>query len=209
MGAESISIDTLRNVFCSENVSVDTGRHVICSETVSVDTARKRTSSLFGCTTLSIILAAKSLTDKFALTTYQPVILEQLLIGHVRSFNFALKVKELLITDGLYSVTGVYDIDHLLSKPLAYDASLKKATSTVYAIAAVLGSAVNISIDDFAVDNQSGGRPTCKEVLNNLFSWTDKLPHRQINVFVRNGTLTILQRGKETGTVTIKQEHPY
>jgi hypothetical protein len=204
---ETVSVDTARNLLISvhETVSVDTKRNMlsVVHETIIVDTARKRISSLTGHTSLSVTLAAKSLTDRFTLVTRQPAVLDQLFTGYLKDFNYVFKAKTVSVTGGSKTVTGVYDIDDLLTKPLALSTYNKTAENIMTIIAELVGRDLNVNIDNYDVSMANGTKPTYKDVVSNLFGWSDKIPIRQINVFIRGGVINVLQRGKETETVEI------
>lgn len=44
---------------------------------------------------------------------------------------------------------------------------------------------------------------TYNSILSSLFSWADAAPRLQVNVFIRNGTIYALQRGKETDVINL------
>lgn len=156
------------------------------------------------CTLLRITLAAKALTDKFTLQTRQPIALNQIITGQIKDFSFTFKAQKCSVSTGTVTVDGIYDIEQLLNKPVAYTVTEVTAVNTAQAVAAALGREVNISIVDYHTHNMSSNKPTCKTLFSNLFGWTDKVPHRQINVFLRGGVIHVLQRGKESGIVTIQ-----
>ena len=67
-------------------------------------------------------------------------------------------------------------------------------------IANALGLKTYIKIQDFKntqLENYIDNYTTYLDILTSAYSWSSKLPHRQINVFIRDDTLYVLQRGLE------------
>lgn len=62
----------------------------------------------------------------------------------------------------------------------------------------------NIKIQDFTPYNLSGNTNiTYADLISTLFSWTSRLPQRQINVFIRGNVLHCIQRGLEDSAFDI------
>lgn len=79
-----------------------------------------------------------------------------------------------------------------------------KATDILIRTAVYLGLTPNIRIQNFTPYNLSGNTNiTYSDLISTLFSWTARLPQRQINVFIRGGTLHVIQRGLESSTFDI------
>lgn len=79
-----------------------------------------------------------------------------------------------------------------------------KATDIIIRTADYLGLTPNIRIQNFTPYNLSGTTNiTYSDLISTLFSWTSRLPQRQINVFIRGGTLHCIQRGLENSAVDI------
>ena len=69
-----------------------------------------------------------------------------------------------------------------------------------------LGLTPNIQIDDFTPYGVGeNSNITYRDLLSSIFSWTSRLPQRQINVFIRGGTLHCIQRGKENSVFDISE----
>lgn len=78
------------------------------------------------------------------------------------------------------------------------------ATDIIIRTAVYLGLTPNIRIQNFTPYNLSGNTNiTYSDLISTLFSWTSRLPQRQINVFIRGGTLHVIQRGLESSTFDI------
>lgn len=79
-----------------------------------------------------------------------------------------------------------------------------KATDIIIRTAVYLGLTPNIRIQNFTPYNLSGTTNiTYSDLISTLFSWTSRLPQRQINVFIRGKTLYCIQRGLEDSTIDI------
>ena len=102
----------------------------------------------------------------------------------------------------------MYDIEDILNKGVhnifnpPIDAVNVKAGNTMQALASVLGKTLNIDITDF-YPATFPTTPTGKELISALFGWTDKIPQKLVNVFIRGNVINVLERGKETGVVEV------
>lgn len=153
---------------------------------------------------LTINLASKSLTDRFTLLTPDIVSIDQIITGKIKDFSYTFKVSEISRSNDMTTVAGVYDVDDMLNKPLAMSSNGYSAAQLMNLIANQLGKTAVVNIDDFYPKPQDdSSRPTAKEVISNCFNWTDKIPHRLINVFERQGVINVIQRGKETNSFKI------
>lgn len=79
-----------------------------------------------------------------------------------------------------------------------------KAADYVDKCAEYFGFTANSNFDNFTPTNIDDDTDiTYADLISSLFSWTSKLPQRQINVFIRGGTLHCIQRGKENSVFDI------
>lgn len=91
-------------------------------------------------------------------------------------------------SDGNKTIIGVYP----------------KAIEIISKVAAYFGLAADVHIDDFTPSNLQGDEKiTYFDLLNSVFSWTSRVPQRQINLFIRGNTLHCIQRGKESSIFDI------
>ena len=91
-------------------------------------------------------------------------------------------------SDGNKTIIGVYP----------------KAIEIISKVAAYFGLAADVHIDDFTPSNLQGEEKiTYFDLLNSVFSWTSRVPQRQINLFIRGNTLHCIQRGKESSIFDI------
>ncbi|MBR0288127.1 MAG: hypothetical protein IJQ82_04035 [Selenomonadaceae bacterium] len=83
------------------------------------------------------------------------------------------------------------------------------ATQLVKAAARALGfnnSNMEIRMDDFKPSNIDGNSAiTYADLISNLFSWTSRVPQRQVNVFIRGDKFYCIQRGKENKNATNRE----
>lgn len=80
------------------------------------------------------------------------------------------------------------------------------ASDYISDFAKYLGLTPNIHIEDFTPYNIVGNtNVTYRDLLNSVFSWTSRLPQRQINVFIRGDTLHCIQRGMEESVFDISE----
>lgn len=168
----------------------------------------------YGVTAINISLNEKTLSDEFTFDITQPMEINETVQGYLLDYPFHFIVEEITQTDLIRSVKGRYNVDEQLytwfQMPYGDDGddetgdNYPTATEAIQEIAGDLGLSADIHIDDFTPTNlQKGDMVTYSDVLNSVFSWTSRLPQRQINIFIRNGVLHCIQRGKETSVFDI------
>lgn len=83
-----------------------------------------------------------------------------------------------------------------------------KALASVHAgaIAEKIGKKLSIHIDDFVstVDIEQGGS-TYADLIGEIFGWTSRIPTLQINCYIRDDTLFVIQRGYEQNVVDLSE----
>lgn len=158
---------------------------------------------------LNMTIASKTLTDRFTMQTYDAAEIDQVFTVTIKDSNYTFKAAEISNSNNLNTVTGIYDIDDILNKGVhnlfngtSVTATTIKAVNTMEALANVLGKTLNINITDF-YPADFPITPTGKELISALFGWTDKIPQRQVNVFIRGNVINVLERGMESGIVEI------
>jgi len=157
---------------------------------------------------VAMTIAGKTLSDKFTLQTYDDAEIDQIVTVVIKDFHYTFKASEIANNNKLQSITGIYDIDDILNKGVhqlfnpPINATDVTASKTMEALAKVLGKTLNMNITDFS-PAAFPTTPTGKELISALFGWTDKIPQRQINVFIRGNEINVLERGKESGTVEV------
>lgn len=155
---------------------------------------------------LSITLSAKTLSDTFALDTYDSVSIGDPISGTIKGFAYNFLVEEISRVGSLSSVSGKYDVDEILNKPVSYVYSSFVASDIFHAVCSALGKTAVVAIDNFVPPHDTAQtKPTYRDVVNSLFGWTDAVPQMQINVFMRGNNIYATQRGKETETQTISK----
>ena len=185
----------------------------------------------YGVTAVDITLSEKTLSDNFSFSTSRPLEIEDTVQGWLLDYPFHFIVEETDQTDLIQDVKGRYSKDKQLYSQFfiscvtimntektievvggrfeKYDDGTvtvlyPRATEIMRNIATALGVAADVRIDDFTPYNLSGDQKiTYVDLLNTLFSWTSRLPQRQINVFIRDDVLHVIQRGKEDSVFDI------
>lgn len=204
--------DTCRKVFRTEKAVADTVLrypHVLnfIAQDSLVDTFKDYDLALF-----EVTLAERTLSDTFALETARQIDINDAIKGTFLDYPFSFLVEETTRRDLFSSVKGMYDIDKLLYSFIETDlreekadkGGYYKASSYISRIAAYLGFSPNIKFEDFTPYNVIGNTNiTYSDLISSLFSWASKLPQRQINVFIRGGTLHCIQRGFEDSVFDI------
>ncbi len=200
---DSLFADTSRIVV--DPIYCDSLRQVCDSTEFIIDTNRRFVTALTDLKSLTISLQAKTISDTFRAETVHPRTLGLALTGMVLNFPYEFYVEATSDTGDVQTITGMYDCDELLYKPIKYIANDDaKASYIMGVVASAIGKSAVIKIDDFTpASNLSESMPIYRDVLSSLFGWTSNLPNRQVNVFIRGDLIYCIQRGKETATQNI------
>ena len=224
---EKATADTLRGL--REKAIADTFRKVVRPEKVVADTVIKiphilnfiaqdsiiNTFKDYDVSAFNVTLGERTLSDSFTFETAQEIHINDAVKGQFLDYPFSFLVEETDEQDLNFSVKGMYDIDKLLYSFIEMDLHDEReiylngyryygASSYVSKIAGYLGLTSNIKIEDFTPYNVVGNTDiTYSDLISSLFSWTSRLPQRQINVFIRGNTLHCIQRGLEDSVFDI------
>ena len=119
---------------------------------------------------------------------------------HKETWNDGLYVKN----DGKKKATGSYTsfFDagiYMINQPSA------NAGAHISQIAAILGKIPVLQFEDFlsSVDIKQEG-VTYQDLISEIFGWTSRIPHKMINVFIRDHYLYVIQRGYERNVITFE-----
>ncbi|MCI6172541.1 MAG: hypothetical protein MR665_10160 [Selenomonas bovis] len=157
-----------------------------------------------GIRSFSMTLGELTLSDTYHIETVQPLAIEAEVAGKLLDYPFRFLVEETSQQDLIQTAKGTYSRDKLLYT--AINVCVDEANVSYYAegIADALGLALDFRCDDFipSQDFEESGM-TYQDFISALFGWTAKLPHRQVNVFIRGDTLHIIQRGQEDAVTDI------
>lgn len=220
--------DTLRKVFRTEKAVADTViryPHVLnyffqapVLQTAKQAALKNSPASLtdtfkdYDLALFEVTLTERTLSDTLSLETARQIEINDAIKGTFLDYPFSFLVEETTQRDLFSSVKGMYDVDKLLYSFIETDlrdekadeGGYYKASSYISRIAAYLGFSPNIKFEDFTPYNLIGDTNiTYSDLISSLFSWTSKLPQRQINVFIRGGTLHCIQRGFENSVFDI------
>lgn len=163
----------------------------------------------YGVTNVDITLNEKTLSDNFQFEITHPMEINDAVKGQLLDYPFSFLVEETKQRDLTQSVNGMYNVDELLYTQihiLSNDKEKPSHTAQGYIkmVAKYFGLKTDIHIDDFTPYHDfSGSETTYRDLLTSIFGWTSRLPHRQINIFIRDDTLHCIQRGAETSTFDI------
>ena len=224
---EKVTADTLRGL--REKATADTFRKVTRPEKVFADTVISVPHVLnyivqdslinlfkdYDVTLFEVTLNERTLSDSFTLQTARPINITDAVKGQFLDYPYSFLVEETTEQDLIYTVKGMYDIDKLLYSFIETDlhdeteiyldgVKYYGASSYVSKIAGYLGLIPNVRIEEFTPYNVVGNTNiTYSDLISSLFSWTSRLPQRQINVFIRGNTLHCIQRGLENSVFDI------
>ena len=157
-----------------------------------------------GIRSFAVTLGEMTLSDTFQMETAQPLAIGDAVRGQLLDYRFSFLVEETMQRDLLQTVKGTYSKDATLYSAIRIFVKEAQASSYAQSIAAALGLQLHWACDDFTPSqNFEDSGMTYQDFISALFGWTAKLPQRQVNVFIREDTLHIIQRGKEESVLDI------
>lgn len=217
----NFDVDTLRKIPFKFFVTPATNQFVFDS-TISA-----------GLQYLEISLSAGQLVDQLSFSTTNPIDMLQQVQGQILDYKFNFRVEDLDQRGISNSCKCCSDIDELLYTQIAYtlsktnwnggtyavDSKKSTVTSTTFIMldkphANAAAHAISIAkkltldtvclFDDFTstVDVKQEG-VTYQDLISEIFNWSLRVPHKLINLFIRDHTLYIIQRGHEQNTITL------
>ena len=213
-GSETAVADTSRRLF--DVARADTLRILSSHDSARADTLIRYPRDLiftasvnsfkdYDVTNFSVTLNERTLSDNFTVETARALNIGDAVKGQLLNYHFSFLVEETSQQGLIQTVRGMYNVDELLYS-LVYESEKLKASAYVNKIANAFGLAANVKIQDFTSSRDlSDQNLTYSDLISSLFSWTSQLPQRQINVFIRGGTLHCIQRGYEDSTIDISR----
>ena len=157
-----------------------------------------------GIRSFAVTLGEMTLSDTFQMETAQPLAIGDAVRGRLLDYRFSFLVEETLQRDLLQTVKGTYSKDATLYSAIHIFVKEAQASGYAQSIAAALGLQLHWACDDFTPSqNFENSGMTYQDFISALFGWTAKLPQRQVNVFIREDTLHIVQRGREASVLDI------
>ena len=157
-----------------------------------------------GIRSFAVTLGEMTLSDTFQMETVQPLAIGDAVRGQLLDYRFSFLVEETLQRDLLQTVKGAYSKDATLYSAIRIFVKEAQASSYAQSIAAALSLHLHWACDDFTPSqNFEDSGMTYQDFISALFGWTAKLPQRQVNVFIREDMLHIVQRGKEESVLDI------
>ena len=165
--------------------------------------------NISGIQSVTLALNERTLADTFQLVTASPMDIEAAVQGRILDFACDFQVEETSQQGIMQTLKGMYPLDRLLYMPINIETTEARCSYYARKIAGALRLNLNLRIEDFipSQDYSLSGM-TYQDFISSLFSWTSRLPQRQINVFIRGKTLHIIQRGHE-GQVTDITDWPH
>ena len=157
-----------------------------------------------GIRSFAVTLGEMTLSDSFQMETVQLLAIGDAVRGQLLDYRFSFLVEETMQRDLLQTVKGTYSKDATLYSSIRIFVKEAQASSYAQSIAAALGLQLHWACDDFTPSqNFEDSGMTYQDFISALFGWTAKLPQRQVNVFIREDTLHIVQRGREASVLDI------
>lgn len=157
-----------------------------------------------GIRSFAVTLGEMTLSDSFQMETVQPLAIGDAVRGRLLDYRFSFLVEETMQRDLLQTVKGAYSKDATLYSAIRIFVKEAQASGYAQSIAAALGLQLHWACDDFTPSqNFEDSGMTYQDFISALFGWTAKLPQRQVNVFIREDVLHIVQRGREASVLDI------
>ena len=157
-----------------------------------------------GIRSFAVTLGEMTLSDTFQMETAQPLAIGDAVRGQLLDYRFSFLVEETMQRDLLQTVKGAYSKDATLYSAIHIFVKEAQASGYAQSIAAALGLHLHWACDDFTPSqNFEDTGMTYQDFISALFGWTAKLPQRQVNVFIREDMLHIVQRGREASVLDV------
>ena len=189
----------------------------------------------YGVTAINITLNEKTLSDTFEFEiASRSMGINEAVQGYLLDYPFSFLVEETNQKDLVQTVKGRYSIDDSLytwtsipTERITIDGEeyevpggrIEKgrndkyvfiyptASEVISRVTQNFGKLSRVSLStDFTPSNLSGDNMvTYADILNSVFGWTSRLPHMQVNTFIRGETIHCVQRGSEGSVFDITE----
>ena len=195
VGTQTIDADTYRAVQATQTIDADTMRRILYVITGQSETR----------ISLAINIGEMTLSDSYQMQTVDDIAIKTAVWGDFLDMNYRFIIDNRRWTGIQYDLQGTYDKDRQLYTPFVYvAASATTAMGHLQQLAAGMGLSVSADFEDFTPSqNMSEANASYKGLLANLFGWTNRVPRRMVNVFIRGDKLHVLQRGREPNAIDI------
>lgn len=209
---KSFGFDLKRTVYRTVSEKYDTKRSVYRTVSEHYDTKRTIPYSLdnLRIQSVTINLQENTLTDHMSFAIAGELHPFDAMRGIFMDYPYQFTIDSTSQQDLIQTCNSMYDFDDILTRYYKYNiqsavaGGVIKASMHAEKIAAALGLTPVCKFDDFEPENNYNNTDvTYGTLISSIFSWTTKLPRRQINIFMRGNKLYFLQRGNESNTVDI------
>jgi len=206
--------DTQRNTFKCINVKSDTLKSIAyCLNNIQIQS-------------INLTLSENTLSDNLQINLVGEVFPLDTIVGNIYDYKYKMLVEKTSQSDSVQSIHAMYYIDNLLRTPrkitTVYNEKISKKTESgsiikdnalkwsaeavAFSIAENLGLVANVLFSNFLPDNgYNDVSMKYQSLLANVFGWSNSLPWRAINIFIRDNELYFLQRGYEQNIVNIDE----
>jgi hypothetical protein len=207
----TLDYDTKRSVYRTVSEHYDTKRSVYRTVSEHYDTKRTIPYSLdhLRIQSVTLNLQENTLTDHMSFAIAGELHPFDAMRGTFLDYSYKFTIDSTSQQELIQTCNSMYDFDDILTRYYKFKCDIVPAYdiyASLYArrIAYALGLHPVCSFDDFIPENNyNNTNVTYSTLISSIFSWTTKLPRRQINIFMRGNKLYFLQRGKEPNTVDI------
>lgn len=207
---DGASNDTIYRTRQADILAADTARALRNLDGLSADTSITipYLTQALNPSEINISLEKGQLSETFEITTPVDVALESAIKGKLLDFAYNFRAYSSSGRGLMRTITGMYDVDRLLYTPFTFSMAKKNTlTAKEHArnVARILGKSLYWAADDFTPSSAFSGYhgATVQAIISGLFGWASNLPQDWINVFIRENTLKIVQRGHEPNEIDL------
>ena len=165
-----------------------------------------------GIISMTLELATGTLSDTLNFETFGTDFTPKRAIrGTFLDFPYEYRVEQVANVGGRQKVTSMSYIDRLLYVPLKFhveDGKGDNLKNIAKALAKHLGYACETHIENiYLATDYNDMTVTYSAVMSGAFGWLSELPWRKVNVYIKGGTMTFVQRGQEPTVYDITNLH--
>ncbi len=209
---ELLNFDTRRNITNLEIHNFDTSRKNVNLDILNFDTSRRLSYYVTETENISpieinIMISDNILADSFSIHTADLSLgIDDSIDGNIKDFyyHFLVENKQMKENAKTQKLIGRYDIDNVFYTPyLMYIQEGATVELDIMSWKRFFGKDLKCYFDSFRYGTKVNGMMTFYDAINQLFSWSRRVPSMQINVFLRNNAIYVLQRGHELQTINI------
>jgi hypothetical protein len=227
VAAVKLDTDTLRAVERTETVNGDSMRYLVfdmdkllipanqppAQGEFTPFPANPPKAATKGVISMTLELATGTLSDTLNIETFGTDFTPRRVIrGTFLDYPYESRVEQVTTTGARQKITSMSYIDRLLYVPLKFHADDGSTgdnfNDLANALAGHLGYACETHLENiYLTTNYTDTSVTYSSVMSGAFGWLSDLPWRQVNAYIKDGTMHFVQRGQEPTVYDITNLH--